>query len=237
MNAYISKKIIRLMFVLPFLGLIVGAKTGEPALLPVVSGESVVFTLPTLPYAQDALEPHISARTMAFHYGKHHQGYVNNLNKLVAGTPLEGQSLEKIIQETSGAVDQAAVFNNAAQVWNHTFFWQSMKPNGGDQPTGRLMALIEKSFGSFEAFKTAFITAAGAQFGSGWVWLVQEGDALKVVKTSNADTPLAHGQTALLTCDVWEHAYYLDYQNRRTDFVTVFLNNLVNWDFADELLN
>ena len=194
------------------------------------------FALATLPYAQSALEPHITAKTMGFHYGKHHQGYVTNLNKLVAGTPLAAKALEKIIQETAGVADQAEIFNNAAQVWNHTFFWQSMKAGGGGKPTGQLLERIEKTFGSFEEFKKAFVVAGLAQFGSGWVWLVQEGDVLKIVKTTNADTPLAHGQTAILTCDVWEHAYYLDYQNRRKDFVEAFLEYLVNWETATVLL-
>jgi Fe-Mn family superoxide dismutase len=190
------------------------------------------FQLPPLPYAQEALVPYVSAKTISFHYGKHHQAYVDNLNKLVAGTPWTGQPLDKIIRETAGAADKAAVFNNAAQVWNHTFFWQSMKAGGGGKPTGHLLEQIEKSFPSFDEFKKAFVTAAVAQFGSGWVWLAQEGGALKIIKTSNADTPLAHGQTALLTCDVWEHAYYLDYQNRRKDFVDAFLDHLANWEFA-----
>jgi len=191
------------------------------------------FQLPPLPYAQDALAPYISAKTMSFHYGKHHQAYVDNLNKLIAGTPLVGQPLDKIIRETTGAPDKAAIFNNAAQVWNHTFFWQSMKAGGGGKPTGRLLKQIEKSFQSFDEFKKVFMTAALAQFGSGWAWLVQEGEMLKIIKTSNADTPVAHRQTALLACDVWEHAYYLDYQNRRKDFVEAFLNSLANWEFAD----
>ena len=190
------------------------------------------FQLPALPYAQDALAPYVSAKTMSFHYSKHHQAYVDNLNKLIAGTPWAGQPLEKIIRETGGTTDNAAVFNNAAQAWNHTFFWQSMKAGGGGKPTGRLLKQIGKSFGGFDEVKKALVAAAVAQFGSGWVWLVQEGDALKIVKTSNADTPMAHGQTALLTCDVWEHAYYLDYQNRRKDFVQAFLDHLANWDFA-----
>jgi Fe-Mn family superoxide dismutase len=190
------------------------------------------FQLPPLPYAQDALAPHVSVKTMSFHYGKHHQAYVDNLNKLVAGTSWAGQPLEKIIRETSGAADKAGIFNNAAQVWNHTFFWQSMKAGGGGKPEGRLLKLIDKSFDSFDEFKKAFMTAALAQFGSGWAWLIQEGENLKIVKTSNADTPVAHGQTALLACDVWEHAYYLDYQNRRKDFVEAFLNPLANWEFA-----
>jgi len=188
--------------------------------------------LPPLPYAQNALEPHISAKTMSFHYGKHHQAYVDNLNKLIAGTSWLGQPLEKIIKESAVISEKAAVFNNAAQVWNHTFFWQCMKADGGGKPSGRLMELIEKSFGSYEKFKDAFVADGVAQFGSGWVWLVQENGGLKIVKTANADTPLAHKQNALLTCDVWEHAYYLDYQNRRKDFIIAFLEHLANWDFA-----
>lgn len=190
------------------------------------------FQLPPLPYAQEALEPFVSAKTMSFHYGKHHQAYVDNLNKLAAGTAWVGQPLEKIITDTAGVADKAAIFNNAAQVWNHTFFWQSMKAGGNGKPTGRLLKLGDKSFGSFDEFKKAFATAALAQFGSGWTWLVQEGEMLKIVKTSNADTPVAHGQTAILACDVWEHAYYLDYQNRRKDFVDAFLDHLANWEFA-----
>ena len=185
-----------------------------------------------LPYAHEALAPYVSAKTLSFHYGKHHQAYVDNLNKLIAGTPWAGQPLDKIIGEAAGKADNAAVFNNAAQVWNHTFFWQSMKAGGGGKPTGALLKKIEKSFQSFDEFKKAFVTAALAQFGSGWAWLVQECYAMKIVKTSNADTPVAHGQTALLTCDVWEHAYYLDYQNRRKDFVEAFLDHLANWEFA-----
>jgi Fe-Mn family superoxide dismutase len=200
---------------------------------PAASGGSPAFTLPALPYAQDALEPYVSARTMGFHYSKHHQAYVDNLNKLVVGTPwAAGRPLKRVVVESAGMADQAAVFNNAAQAWNHAFFWRSMKPGGGGLPAGRLMDLIGKSFGGFDKFKNAFLAAAVAQFGSGWVWLVQEHDALKIVKTSNADTPMAHGQAALVTCDVWEHAYYLDYQNRRKDFVQAFLDHLVNWEFA-----
>lgn len=221
MKLHIQEGFLLMMALLPFVGMAV---------------ETKIFSLPALPYAQNALEPHISAKTMSFHYGKHHQGYVNNLNKLVANTPLAALSLEQVIRQSAGVAGQEGVFNNAAQVWNHSFFWQSMKPGGGGRPTGRLMEMIKGSFNSFEAFKTAFVAAAGAQFGSGWVWLVQEGNALKIVKTANADTPLAHGQSALLTCDVWEHAYYLDYQNRRTDFVSTFLDHLVNWSFAAERL-
>ncbi|MEO5365868.1 MAG: superoxide dismutase [Magnetococcus sp. WYHC-3] len=190
------------------------------------------FLLPPLPYVQSALEPHLSTRTLSFHYGKHHQTYMDNLNKLAPGAKMAGLPLEVIIQQTAAKPHQAGLFNNAAQVWNHTFFWQSMKPNGGGAPTGKLAERINAMFGSLDAFKTAFTEAAMAQFGSGWVWLVQEGDALKIVKTSNADTPLAHEQTALLTCDLWEHAYYLDYQNRRKEFVHAFLDHLANWEFA-----
>lgn len=193
---------------------------------------SSTILLPPLPFAQDALEPYITAQTLSFHYDKHHQGYVDNLNKLIDGTPSAGQPLETILREAAGVADKTAIFNNAAQVWNHTFFWNSMKPDGGGKPSGRLLESIEKSFDGFDEFKTAFVAAAMAQFGSGWVWLVQDGEMLKIVKTSNADTPVAHGQTALLTCDVWEHAYYLDYQNRRKDFVEAFLDHLVNWEFA-----
>ncbi len=195
------------------------------------------FTLPELPYARGALKPYISTRTMGFHYAKHHQAYVDNLNKLVAGTLwATGSPLETVILESMATTDKAAIFNNAAQAWNHNFFWNSMKAGGGGKPTGKLLDLIGKSFESFEKFKDAFTAAAIGQFGSGWVWLVQDGDVLKIVKTSNADTPIAHGQTALLTCDVWEHAYYLDYQNRRKDFVEAFLDHLANWEFATSQL-
>lgn len=191
-----------------------------------------VITLAPLPFAQNALDPYVSEQTLSFHYGKHHQAYVDNLNKLINGTSLAGQSLESIIHETAGVEDKTAIFNNAAQVWNHTFFWNSMKPGGGGKPAGRMLELVENSFGDFGAFKNAFIEAAGNQFGSGWIWLLQEADTLIIVKTSNADTPAAHNQTALLTCDVWEHAYYLDYQNRRKDFVEAFVDHLANWEFA-----
>jgi superoxide dismutase, Fe-Mn family len=212
---------------LPLVGLALAGKAPESA-----PGAAPGFQLPPLPYPQEALEPYISARTMSFHYGKHHQAYVDNLNKLTAGTPWARQPLERVIRETADAPDKASIFNNAAQVWNHTFFWQSMKPAGGGAPTGRLLELLTKSFGSLDEFKKTFVDTGVAQFGSGWVWLVQDGDRLKVVKTSNADTPVAHGQTALLTCDVWEHSYYLDYQNRRADYLRAFLDHLANWDFA-----
>jgi len=218
----------------PLMGMAVAAGAAAPAAAPAApAGSAVSFTLPALPYAQDALEPYISARTMGFHYAKHHQAYVDNLNKLVAGTAWEaGRPLERIVLESAGMADKAAVFNNAAQAWNHAFFWKSMKPGGGGIPAGRLMELMVKSFGSFDEFKKAFLETALAQFGSGWVWLVQDGGAVKIVRTSNADTPMVHGQTALLACDVWEHAYYLDYQNRRKDYVQAYLDHLVNWEFA-----
>ena len=237
MNMYFSEGWLAMLVQLPLLGMAIAAKAQAPRETPSEGGDAPAFLLPALPYAEDALEPHISARTMSFHYGKHHQTYVDTLNKLVVGTPwADGESLEKVVIESAGVAAKAAVFNNAAQVWNHTFFWKSMKPGKGRKPAGRLLAMIEESFGDFGKFKEEFAATALAQFGSGWVWLVQNGDTLKIVKTSNADTPLAHGQTALLTCDVWEHAYYLDYQNRRKDFVQVFLDHLANWEFAESQL-
>jgi len=193
----------------------------------------MAFTLPPLPYAPDALAPHMSAETFSFHHAKHHNAYVVNLNNLIAGTAHEKSSLEEIIHASAKDASLAGVFNNAAQVWNHTFFWNSMKPNGGGKPTGAIAAAIDKAFGSLDAFKEEFKKAAVGQFGSGWAWLVSENGTLKITKTANADLPLVHGQTAILTCDVWEHAYYLDFQNRRPDFVQSFLDNLVNWDFAN----
>ncbi len=190
------------------------------------------FALPDLPYPQESLEPHISASTLSFHHGKHHLAYVSNLNNLVKDTPLANQSLEDIILASAGDTSKAGIFNNAAQVWNHSFFWHCMTPNGGGTPTGRLLERINADFGSFEKFKEEFKNAGMTQFGSGWAWLVLDNGKLKVTKTPNADLPLAHGQKALLTCDVWEHAYYLDYQNRRADFLTVFLEKLVNWPFV-----
>ena len=196
--------------------------------------EIMAITLPELPYAQNALEPHITANTLSFHYGKHHNAYVTNLNKLIDGTDLAGKSLEDIIKAVAGDASKAGIFNNAAQVWNHTFYWNSMAPNGGGQPSGALLDKINADFGSFDAFADAFKAAGATQFGSGWAWLVLDNGTLKVTKTANADLPLAHGQTALLTVDVWEHAYYLDYQNRRPDYLATFLDKLVNWKFAEE---
>ena len=189
--------------------------------------------LPPLPYAQDALAPVISAETLSFHYGKHHKAYVDNLNKLVAGTDMSETPLETLIKAVAGKPDKAGVFNNAAQVWNHTFFWNSMKPSGGGAPTGAVAKAIDASFGSYDNFKKEFSNAAMTQFGSGWAWLVADKGQLKIAKTPNAETPLTTGQTALLTVDVWEHAYYLDYQNRRADFVAAVIDKLLNWEFAN----
>ena len=197
----------------------------------------MAFTLPDLPYAKDALAPHISSETLDFHHGKHHATYVKNLNGLVEGTDMAPKSLEDIIQATAGNADKQGVFNNAAQIWNHTFYWQSMRPNGGGTPTGKLAEMIDRDFGSFDEFKDAFSKAGATQFGSGWAWLVLNGDKLEVRKTLNAETPLTEsGVTPLLTMDVWEHAYYLDFQNRRPDYISTFLDHLVNWEFAAENL-
>lgn len=196
----------------------------------------MTISLPALPYAMNALEPHISARTLEFHYGKHHQAYVNNLNKLLEGSPLAGKTLEEIIHASAQKGDMVGIFNNAAQVWNHTFYWNSMRPNGGGAPQGKLQELILSSFGDMTTFETTFKQAAVTQFGSGWAWLVYDEGSLKIIKTSNADTPLTTKQVPILTCDVWEHAYYLDYQNRRPDYVENFFTSLVNWDFAQKNL-
>ncbi|MCP9794523.1 superoxide dismutase [Synechococcus lacustris] len=192
----------------------------------------MAHSLPALPYGLDALEPHISRSTLEFHHGKHHAGYVTNLNKLVEGTELADKSLEETITAVAGDTSKAGVFNNAAQVWNHSFYWQCIKPAGGGMPSGALAEKINADFGSFESFAEQFKTAGATQFGSGWAWLVLDAGSLKVTKTANADLPLAHGQKALLTMDVWEHAYYLDYQNRRPDYMATFLDKLVNWDFV-----
>ena len=191
-------------------------------------------TLPPLPYADNALDPVISANTLGFHYGKHHKTYVDNLNKLITGTDLADLSLEEIIRSTAGKADKTGIFNNAAQVWNHTFYWNSLSPDGGGEPSAALKQKIEASFGSVEACKKELATAATTQFGSGWAWLVKDGDKLQVTKTSNADLPLTKGMKPLLTIDVWEHAYYLDYQNRRVDYVNAVLEKLINWGFASD---
>jgi Fe-Mn family superoxide dismutase len=191
----------------------------------------MAFTLPPLPYDKKALAPHISEETLEYHHGKHHKAYVDNLNKLLEGKPEASKSLEEVILSSEGGV-----FNNAAQVWNHTFYWSSMKPGGGGQPTGDLLAAINRDFGSVEKFAEQFSQAGATQFGSGWAWLVLEKGKLAVTKTPNADLPMKHGQKALLTMDVWEHAYYIDYRNARPKYIETFLKSLVNWEFALENL-
>ena len=187
--------------------------------------------LPDLPYAADALEPHVSAETLGFHHGKHHKAYVDKLNAAIGGTQYEGQALETIIAASHEAAD-AGVFNNAAQIWNHTFLWNSMSPDGGGEPEGALAEAINASFGDLAGFREKFKASAMGQFGSGWTWLVSKGGALDIMSTGNAETPLTDGITALLTLDVWEHAYYLDYQNRRDAYIDAFLGELINWEFA-----
>ncbi|ODG97201.1 superoxide dismutase [Nostoc sp. KVJ20] len=197
----------------------------------------MAFVQPPLPFDINALEPYgMKAETFEYHYGKHHKAYVDNLNKLTEGTELADKSLEEVIKTSFQDSSKAGIFNNAAQVWNHTFFWNSLKPGGGGAPTGDLAAKIDKDFGSFDKFKEEFSNAAATQFGSGWSWLIDDGGTLKVIKTPNAENPLAHGKKALLTLDVWEHAYYIDYRNARPAFIKNFLENLVNWDFAAENL-
>ena len=191
----------------------------------------MAFELPALPYAKDALQPLMSAETFDYHYSKHHQAYVTNLNGLIANTPNETKSLEEIILSSDGGV-----FNNAAQVWNHTFFWNSLKPKGGGKPTGDLAAAIDRDLGGFDKFKETFVQTAVKQFGSGWAWLVSEGGKLKITSTANADLPMKHKQTALFTVDVWEHAYYIDYRNARPKFVEAVIDGLANWDFVTENL-
>ena len=189
----------------------------------------MAFELPPLPYAIDALAPHISAETLEFHHGKHHQTYVTNLNNLVDGTDHASSSLEEVIM---AADNPSPLFNNAAQVWNHTFYWNSMAPGGGGEPTGEVAERINSAFGSYDAFRTQFTEAATTQFGSGWAWLVDDGSSLSVVKTANADLPMRHSAKALLTIDVWEHAYYIDFRNARPNYISTFLDSLANWDFV-----
>lgn len=197
----------------------------------------MAFELPPLPYSRDALAPHISEETLNFHYGKHHQAYVNNLNKMIEGTELEGQPLEEIISAASKDSGKAGIFNNAAQVWNHTFYWHSMKPGGGGKPSGAVADKIIDDFGSYENFASEFKGAGGSQFGSGWAWLVLKDGKLGIRKTPNAETPLTEaGATPLLTMDVWEHAYYLDYQNSRPNYMDAFIENLINWEFVNQNL-
>ncbi|MDE2166886.1 MAG: superoxide dismutase [Alphaproteobacteria bacterium] len=196
----------------------------------------MAFELPPLPYPMNALEPQMSARTLEFHHGKHHKAYVDNANKMVQNTPLANKPLEEVIQATAKDESKQGLFNNVAQIWNHNFFWKSMRPKGGGRPTGELARAIEEAFGSYDKFREQFKTAGATQFGSGWAWLVFDNGKLKVIKTPNAINPLVQGMKALLTYDVWEHAYYLDYQNRRPDFIDAFIDHLVNWDFAAENL-
>ena len=191
----------------------------------------MAIELPALPYEMDALAPHISAETLEFHYGKHHNAYVTNLNGMIDGTDLADASLEEIIAQSDGGM-----FNNAAQIWNHTFYWNSMSPTGGGAPGGDVGEAINSAFGSYDAFREEFTTAAKTQFGSGWAWLVDDGSGLSIMKTANADLPLAHSAKALLTIDVWEHAYYIDYRNARPTYIDVFMDNLVNWDHVASLL-
>lgn len=192
----------------------------------------MTIEFPSLPYAENALEPVISAKTISFHYGKHHKGYVDTLNKLIAGTEFEGMPLEKIITATSGKADKTAIFNNAAQAWNHNFYWHSLSPKGGGTPPANLKNKIEASFGDLDNCKKELSASAMGRFGSGWAWLVSDGDKLKVINTLNAETPMTSGLKPLATIDVWEHAYYLDYQNRRADYVKDLLEKLINWEFA-----
>jgi superoxide dismutase, Fe-Mn family len=197
----------------------------------------IAEAMPPLPYPDDALAPVISANTIGFHYGKHHRAYYDNMVRLVAGTDFANQSVEDIVRTTLVNPSRTALYNNAAQVWNHTFYWNSMRPNGGGEPSGALAERIQKDFDGFAGFKKAFTDAAIGQFGSGWAWLVESREKkLEVMRTPNADTPMAQGVKCLLTCDVWEHAYYLDWQNRRADYVAAWLDKLVNWEFADRNL-
>jgi len=196
----------------------------------------MTIQLPDLPYAKDALAPVISANTIEFHYGKHHRAYVDNANKLIAGTQFETESLEAIIKKTSGDAAKVGIFNNTAQIWNHSFYWKCLKPGGGGAPRGAIAAKINAAWGSYDKFVEELKTAGTTQFGSGWAWLVLDNGQLKIVKTANADTPIAHGLNPLLTLDVWEHAYYLDYQNRRPDYLTAVIDKLINWDFVNGCL-
>ncbi|MBU1172837.1 MAG: superoxide dismutase [Proteobacteria bacterium] len=189
-----------------------------------------------LPYPENALEPYISARTLSFHYGKHYASYVKNANDLIKNSPFNGKNSEDVIRLSSGKAEYEALFNQTAQAWNHAFFWDCMKPQGGGAPTGDLLKAIETSFGSFDQFKNEFHSASKNLFGSGWVWLVQDKGKLAITTTTNADTPLAHGMKPLFTVDVWEHAYYLDYQNKRVDFVQAVLEHTANWDHAAALM-
>jgi superoxide dismutase, Fe-Mn family len=208
----------------------------KPDMLFAVAETSSPIGLPPLPYAPNALAPVISENTISFHYGKHHQGYVNTVNKLVAGTDFEKSSLEEIIRKTAGRPDQSALFNGAAQIFNHNFYWKSMKPGGGGEPKGKIADKISESFGSYQKFVEALSGSATSQFGSGWAWLVEDKGRLQVIKTPNAETPITGSAKPLVVIDVWEHAYYLDYQNRRADYIKGFIEKLLNWDFVENNL-
>jgi Fe-Mn family superoxide dismutase len=196
----------------------------------------MTITLPELPYPKDALAPYVSEKTLEFHYGKHHNAYVVNANKLLEGTDLAQEAPETIIKKTAGDSSKVGIFNNVAQAWNHAFYWRCMKPGGGGLPTGAIAQKINADFGTYQKFCDEFKNAGATQFGSGWAWLVVKDGRLQVIKTSNADTPIAHGLKPLLTVDVWEHAYYLDYQNRRVDYLQAFVDKLINWDFVNTCL-
>ena len=196
----------------------------------------MALQLPELPIPKNSLEPFISEKTLEFHHGKHHNAYVVNGNKLIEGTDLQNETIENIILKTAGDSTKAGIFNNAAQVWNHTFYWNCIKPNGGGKPSGKAEKMIIEAFGSYEKFAEEFKNAAATQFGSGWAWLVLKDNKLQIMKTANADTPMAHGAKAVLTIDVWEHAYYIDYQNRRPDYISTFVEKLINWEFVNSNL-
>lgn len=194
------------------------------------------YTLPALPYADNALDPVITSNTLGFHYGKHHQGYCTKYNTAIEGTSMADMPLEDVIKKTASDASSKGVFNNAAQIYNHTFYWNSMTPNGGGDATGKVLDLIKDTWGDFDSFKTEFTNKAATLFGSGWTWLVKDGSKLAIVQTEDADTPITDGKTPLITIDVWEHAYYLDYQNRRPDYINAFMDKLVNWEFANQNL-
>ena len=196
----------------------------------------MTITLPELPYQKNALAPYVSEKTLEFHHGKHHNAYVVNANKLLEGTDLAQEAPETIIKKTAGDSSKVGIFNNVAQAWNHAFYWRCMKPGGGGLPTGAIAQKINADFGTYQKFYDEFKNAGATQFGSGWAWLVLKDGRLQVIKTSNADTPIAHGLKPLLTVDVWEHAYYLDYQNRRVDYLQAFVEKLINWDFVNTCL-
>ena len=216
--------------------LLAAAGTAVAMSLPGFAGTAFAaaapLALPPLPYAEGALAPVISANTVGFHYGKHHAGYVTTLNKLIAGTPYADMTLEEIVKTSAGKKEDAAIFNNAAQVWNHTFYWNSLSPKGGGTPPAALLRKINADFGDMQGLLKALSQAAVGRFGSGWAWLVDDGGTLKVINTMNAETPLTTAAKPLVTVDVWEHAYYLDYQNRRADYVNALLDKLINWEFA-----